>query len=132
MSETVNHPLHYGGDTTYEAIKVIEAWGLGFHLGNAVKYIRRAGHKFQSTRAKVEDLEKARWYLDRLISSLNPDPQGLPRHPYQSTACTHGLHDRCRKTCKFCSAPCMCECHRKPAASDAPAAQSGIDPKEPA
>lgn len=32
--ETINHPQHYGGDTTYEAIKVIEAWGLGFCLGN--------------------------------------------------------------------------------------------------
>ena len=33
----VNHPAHYGGDTTYEAIKVIEAWSLGFCLGNTVK-----------------------------------------------------------------------------------------------
>jgi hypothetical protein len=39
MTEAVNHPAHYGGDTTYEAIKVIEAWNLGFHDGNAVKYI---------------------------------------------------------------------------------------------
>ena len=45
MSESVNHPPHYGGDTTYEAIKVIEAWGLDFHLGNVVKYISRAGKK---------------------------------------------------------------------------------------
>ena len=59
--ETVNHPLHYGGDATYEAIKVIEAWGLGFHLGNAVKYIARAGKKSPHS---VEDLRKARWYLD--------------------------------------------------------------------
>jgi len=42
MSEAVNHPPHYGGDTTYEAIKVIEAWNLGFRLGNVLKYIRRA------------------------------------------------------------------------------------------
>ena len=34
MKETVNHPQHYGGDTVYEAIKVIEAWGLDFCLGN--------------------------------------------------------------------------------------------------
>ena len=33
MIETVNHPEHYGGDTPYEAIKVIDAWGLGFALG---------------------------------------------------------------------------------------------------
>lgn len=62
--ETVNHPSHYGGDTVYEAIKVIEAWKLGFCLGNAVKYICRAGKKG----AMVEDLLKARWYLDQEIA----------------------------------------------------------------
>lgn len=65
-SETVDHPSHYGGDTTYEAIKVIEAWRLGFCLGNAVKYICRAGKKGSS----VEDLKKAVWYLQREISAL--------------------------------------------------------------
>lgn len=64
MSDSVNHPVHYGGeDNTYEAIKVIEAWGLNFHLGNALKYICRAGKKGDA----VEDLKKARWYLDRAI-----------------------------------------------------------------
>ena len=43
MSEKVNHPDHYGGENNpYEAIKVIEAWDLNFHLGNVVKYISRA------------------------------------------------------------------------------------------
>lgn len=73
-AEAVNHPAHYGGDTTYEAIKVIEAWGLGFHDGNAVKYICRQGKKSGfgagCTVERVEDLKKARWYLDRLISRL--------------------------------------------------------------
>jgi hypothetical protein len=32
-------------------------------------------------------------------------------HDYLSTACSHGLHDRCRRTCKFCRAPCRCGCH---------------------
>ena len=42
--EMVNHPNHYGGeDNIYEAIKVIDAWELGFSLGNTVKYISRAG-----------------------------------------------------------------------------------------
>ena len=43
----VDHPQHYGGDTTYEAIKVIEAcgWGKGFCLGNAIKYIMRSDKK---------------------------------------------------------------------------------------
>lgn len=69
MSETVNHPEHYGGvDNAYEAIKVIEAWGLGFCLGNTVKYIARAGSKPGSPMA--EDLKKARWYLDREIQRL--------------------------------------------------------------
>ena len=45
MTEAVDHPKHYGGDTLYEAIKVIEAWRLGFCLGNTVKYISRAGKK---------------------------------------------------------------------------------------
>ena len=41
-ADPVNHPAHYGGeDDPYEAIKVIEAWELGFHLGNTLKYIRR-------------------------------------------------------------------------------------------
>ena len=61
--DPINHPSHYtrGG---IETIHVIEAWGLNFHLGNAVKYISRAGHK----ESKLEDLKKARWYLDREIA----------------------------------------------------------------
>jgi hypothetical protein len=59
----VDHPDHYRKDTGYEAIDVIEAWGLGFSLGNAVKYICRAGLKQDA----LEDLEKARWYLDHEI-----------------------------------------------------------------
>jgi hypothetical protein len=66
--ETVNNPKHYGGDTIYEAIKVIEAWELNFHLGNVVKYISRAGKK-DLTKTK-EDLLKAKWYLDRYIGTL--------------------------------------------------------------
>ena len=64
--EQVNHPAHYGGaDNPYEAIKVIEAWELGFCLGNTVKYISRAGKKDDV----LQDLKKARWYLDREISN---------------------------------------------------------------
>ena len=61
----VNHPSHYGGDTTYETIKVIEAWGLDFHTGNAIKYISRAEHNGKF----VEDLEKAIWYCERAITN---------------------------------------------------------------
>ncbi len=67
MAEQVDHPAHYGGaENPYEAIKVIEAWGLGFCLGNAVKYIARLGKKDDI----LTDLRKARWYLDREISNL--------------------------------------------------------------
>lgn len=62
-NDVVNNPDHYtsGG---IECIDYIEAKGLGFHLGNAVKYISRAGRKGDA----VEDLRKARWYLDREIA----------------------------------------------------------------
>jgi len=68
--EQISHPQHYGGaDNPYEAIKVIEAWGLGFCLGNTVKYISRAGQKPDAD--TVTDLKKARWYLDREITRLS-------------------------------------------------------------
>ena len=65
MADPVNHPAHYtsGG---IEAIDVIEAFNLGFCLGNTVKYVLRAGRKAGGT---VEDLKKARWYLDREIAN---------------------------------------------------------------
>jgi hypothetical protein len=67
--EMVNHPNHYGGeDNTYEAIKVIEAWDLDFHIGNTVKYISRAGKK--GTDKELQDLKKALWYLERKIKNL--------------------------------------------------------------
>ena len=65
----VDHPQHYGGaDNPYEAIKVIEAWmdpsaSYGFCIGNALKYICRAGKK--SGASTRQDLEKAIWYLNR-------------------------------------------------------------------
>ena len=66
-NDTINHPLHYGGkDNLYESIKVIEAWDLGFNLGNTIKYISRAGKKIDI----LEDLEKASWYINREINKL--------------------------------------------------------------
>jgi hypothetical protein len=67
--ERVNHPAHYGGeDNPYEVIKIIEAmgWGHDFCLGNAVKYILRAGKKDDAR----QDLEKALWYIQRSIDQL--------------------------------------------------------------
>jgi len=67
--EMVNHPSHYGGaENVYEAIKVIEAWDLDFHLGNTVKYISRAGKK--DTDKELQDLKKAMFYLERKIENL--------------------------------------------------------------
>ena len=68
MSNSVDHPSHYNIGK-YEVIDVIEDWRLGFHLGNAVKYIARAGHK-DAMKAK-EDLEKAIWYIERTIAKIN-------------------------------------------------------------
>jgi hypothetical protein len=61
-SDPVNHPAHYkvGG---IETIDFIEAKSLGYHLGNAVKYITRADHKGN----RLQDLQKAKWYIDRAI-----------------------------------------------------------------
>ncbi len=70
--DNVNHPTHYGGaDNTYEAIKVIEAWNLDFCLGNVVKYISRAGKK--EGNSLIQDLEKAKWYLERRIQELRDE-----------------------------------------------------------
>lgn len=62
----VENPPHYGGiDNPYETIKVIEAWKLNYNLGNAVKYISRAGKKDPDK--YKEDIQKAIWYLKREI-----------------------------------------------------------------
>jgi hypothetical protein len=63
--DNIIHPAHY----TFGAIEVIdaiEAWGLGYHEGNIIKYVARAKHKGK----ELEDLKKARWYVDRKIKQL--------------------------------------------------------------
>lgn len=90
--ETVNHPQHYQGasiETRHilnrlglslialeqECIFVIERFPLiygGFHMGNALKYLWRCGQKCD----RVEDLKKAKWYLQRYLDYCNP---GNPR-----------------------------------------------------
>ncbi len=62
MTDRINHPPHYCHGVI-EPIDVIEDWKLGFHLGNVVKYIARAGHKADY----IDDLRKAEWYLRRQI-----------------------------------------------------------------
>lgn len=64
MTDNINHPEHY----TYgpvEVIDIIEGFKLGYHLGNVVKYVLRHEHK-----GGIEDLKKARFYLDRYIKKL--------------------------------------------------------------
>jgi hypothetical protein len=61
----VNNPAHYT-DGGIETIDFIEAKGLDFHLGNAVKYISRAGKKED----KLKDLLKAQWYINRAINNV--------------------------------------------------------------
>lgn len=69
--EMVDHPVHYGGDTPYECIKVLKEWldadeYMGFLRGNAIKYLCRVGKKD----AAFQELKKARWYLDKMIEEL--------------------------------------------------------------
>ena len=63
----VSHPSHY--NQGIEAIDIIESWDLNFSLGNAIKYILRSPYKGK----QIEDLEKARWYIDREINRLKGD-----------------------------------------------------------
>ena len=67
MEEQVNHPSHY--NQGIEAIDIIESWDLNFSLGNAIKYILRSPYKGK----QIEDLEKARWYIDREINRLKDE-----------------------------------------------------------
>ncbi|MFQ8943525.1 DUF3310 domain-containing protein [Veillonella rogosae] len=65
--DVINHPSHYTRGNI-EVIDFIEDQQLPYHLGNVIKYIARAGHKGD----KLEDLKKARWYLDRYINEVMP------------------------------------------------------------
>lgn len=79
--DKANHPQHYGGaDNSYEVIKVIHAWSLhtSFAIGNAVKYLARAGKK--GGEDYLDDLKKARWYLDWEIKRCEPhSPPEVPQ-----------------------------------------------------
>lgn len=71
-NDPINHPSHYT-DGKIEVIDFIEDKGLDFHLGNAIKYISRAGKKDPSR--TVEDLKKAIWYINRKIEVLERGEQ---------------------------------------------------------
>ena len=65
--EQVNHPSHY--QQGIEPIEVIESWDLNFNLGNVIKYTLRAPYKENM----IQDLEKAKWYLEREIIRLKKE-----------------------------------------------------------
>lgn len=73
MTDRVSHPPHYNTGKI-EVIDFIEDQKLGFCLGNTVKYIARSKHKG----SEIEDLEKARWYLDRQIAALKARLSPVP------------------------------------------------------
>lgn len=66
--EAVKHPKHYMKDSGHEVIDVISAWKLNFQLGNAIKYIARAGRK--NPDKVIEDLEKAKFYINYEIEAI--------------------------------------------------------------
>lgn len=68
-SELIKRPSHYTAGRKYEPKDVIRDWELNFNLGSAVKYISRAGRKGD----KIEDLEKARQFLDFEIEALKEE-----------------------------------------------------------
>ena len=72
MDDPVNHPSHYTSGSI-EVIDYIEDQKLPYHLGNAVKYISRAGKKDKAK--TVEDLQKAVWYINRYIGLLEKGQQ---------------------------------------------------------
>jgi hypothetical protein len=63
--ETVDHPDHYQGQGI-EVIDIIDSFELDFYRGNIVKYILRADKKEN----EIQDLKKAKWYLEKLITKM--------------------------------------------------------------
>lgn len=76
MNDNVNSPSHYNNGKI-EVIDFIEDQNLDFHLGNVVKYVSRSGKKYMAN--EIEDLKKAKWYLDRKIQLLNDKLQLLDK-----------------------------------------------------
>ncbi len=80
MVEAVNHPSHYGGDVPHEVYKCLRAWGLESDalIWNAVKYLSRAGKKSDrlGENNKVQDLQKAVWYINNRIEQLKAEENG--------------------------------------------------------
>lgn len=76
--EYINHPIHYQGKSI-EVIEIIDEFELSFSLGNVIKYILRSKKKGN----QLQDLEKAKWYLEHEINKLKPKPE--IQIPYEQT-----------------------------------------------
>jgi Protein of unknwon function (DUF3310) len=71
MADMINHPPHYThGGPEFEHHKVVRAWGLNYWMGQCTKYICRHGRKSSAPEVVLEDLRKARWYLNAEIEYL--------------------------------------------------------------
>ena len=70
IQDPIYNPPHYA-HTAPQPIEVIEAWDLGPHEANVIKYVLRAPYKDM----ELKDLQKARWYLDRKIWILEGKPK---------------------------------------------------------
>ena len=95
-NDVVNHPSHYT-DGKIEVIDFIEDKGLGFCLGNAVKYISRAGKKYPDK--EIEDLEKAIWYIKRRIKELKSGEPEKINERLEEMIEKEGLNKDLRPTC---------------------------------
>jgi hypothetical protein len=97
VMDAVNHPPHNLTPAGIEAIDVLEQYGLGLHLGNAMKYLLRAGRKGDA----VTDLRKAVWYIDRWMAcedagvaqaiGVHADDFAVPRWTPDQVADAFGL-----------------------------------------
>ena len=69
-SDNINHPRHYtvncDGEQAIETYDYINSWKMGYAEGNIIKYVSR--HKYKGK--PLQDLKKARWYIDKLIEEL--------------------------------------------------------------
>ncbi len=86
MNDNVKHPSHYVEGRKFEPKDVIRDWGLNFNLGNAVKYVARAGRKVDL----VEDLKKAQQYIQFEIDAIEAEQKQAtkpkaPTHPVSNT-----------------------------------------------
>lgn len=72
--DPVNHPSHYTSHPSgVECVVIAEHHS--FCIGNAIKYVWRAGLKGDTAKKQLEDLRKARWYLDREIQRLTKESE---------------------------------------------------------